>query len=111
RQVTYIRKSAEDLSALVNDLLDLAKVEAGKIDVRPGEFDVAALFGALKGVLRPLNRSDAVALRFDESEGIPPLSTDEGKLSQILRNLISNALKYTDSGEIRVRAAYDAATG
>ena len=104
RQIHYIRKSAENLSELVNDLLDLAKVEAGKIVVRPSEFEVQNLFGALRGMLRPLLLNTSVNLVFDEPEGIPSLCTDEGKVSQILRNFISNALKFTEQGEVRVSA-------
>src|SRR3984957_12834493 len=67
KQVTYIRKAAEDLSELVNDLLDLAKVEAGKVVLRPAEFDVASLFGALRGMLRPLlSHNPAISLVFVE---------------------------------------------
>ena len=54
-------------------------------------------------MLRPLLVNDSVALVFDESAGLPPLCTDEGKVSQILRNFISNALKYTERGEVRVQ--------
>jgi len=108
-QVKWIRKAAEDLSELVNDLLDLAKVEAGRIAVRPAAFDVANLFGGLRGMLRPLLVSDAVRLVFDEPVGVPVLETDEGKVSQILRNFISNALKFTERGEVRVAARYDPA--
>jgi signal transduction histidine kinase/DNA-binding response OmpR family regulator len=104
-QLQLVRKSAEVLAEMVDDLLDLAKIEAGKIDVRPAEFEVDDLFGALRGLLRPLLVSDKVALRFDAAEGLPPLLTDEGKVSQILRNLVSNALKFTERGEIRVTAA------
>jgi signal transduction histidine kinase/CheY-like chemotaxis protein len=104
-QVGFIRKAAEDLSELVNDLLDLAKVEAGKVVVRPIEFEVANLFGALRGMLRPLLVNDAVTLVFDDPAGLPPLYTDEAKVSQILRNFISNALKFTERGEVRVSAA------
>lgn len=104
RQIYFIRKSAENLSELVNDLLDLAKVEAGKIEIRPGEFEVRNLFGALRGMLRPLLLNTSVNLLFEDPEGIPTLSTDEGKVSQILRNFISNALKFTEQGEVRVSA-------
>jgi signal transduction histidine kinase/CheY-like chemotaxis protein len=104
RQVGYIRQAAEDLTELVNDLLDLAKVEAGKIAIRPAEFDVHDLFAALRGMLRPLLLNDQVNLVFEEPEGVPPMHTDEGKVSQILRNLLSNALKFTERGEIRVSA-------
>jgi CheY-like chemotaxis protein/two-component sensor histidine kinase len=110
KQVGFIRKSAENLSELVNDLLDLAKVEAGKTVVRPSEFSVQSLFGALRGMLRPLLAGDAVSLVFEEAPDIPVLTTDEGKVSQILRNFISNALKFTEKGEVRVAAAYAAAT-
>ncbi|MGH7263329.1 MAG: ATP-binding protein, partial [Candidatus Rokuibacteriota bacterium] len=105
KQVAFIRKAAEDLSELVNDLLDLAKVEAGKIVVRPVEFEVGGLFGALRGMLRPLLVNESVSLVFEEADGIPPLYSDEGKISQILRNFISNALKFTEQGEVRVSAA------
>ncbi len=106
KQIGYVRRSAENLSELVNDLLDLAKVEAGKIVVRPGEFRVADLFGALRGMLKPLLAANhSVALVFEPADHLPPLYTDEGKVAQILRNLISNALKYTEKGEVRVAAA------
>jgi len=103
-QVQLIQHAAEDLSELVADLLDLAKVEAGKIVVRPGEFDVADLFAALRGMLRPLLLNQSVALVFEDVAGLPRLYSDEGKVSQILRNFISNALKFTERGEVRVGA-------
>jgi signal transduction histidine kinase/CheY-like chemotaxis protein len=104
KQVGYIRKSAEDLSELVNDLLDLARVEAGKVVVRPREFEVADLFSALRGMLRPLLVTTSVELIFDDPEGIPTIYSDESKLSQVLRNFISNALKFTERGHVRVSA-------
>jgi signal transduction histidine kinase len=104
KQVGLIRRAADDLASLVSDLLDLAKIEAGKVDVRPAALEVTNLFSALRGMLRPLLGSRPVALVFDEPEGIPLMLTDEGKLSQILRNFISNALKFTESGEVRVSA-------
>jgi signal transduction histidine kinase len=103
-ELFYIRKSAQQLSDIVDDLLDIAKVEAGKIEVRPAPFEVAALFGALRGMLRPLLLNQSVALIFDEPVDIPPLFSDETKLSQILRNFISNALKYTERGDVHVAA-------
>jgi signal transduction histidine kinase/DNA-binding response OmpR family regulator len=105
-ELFYIRKSAQQLSDLVDDLLDIAKVEAGKIDVRPAHFEVTALFGALRGMLRPLLAGQSVALTFDAEADVPPLYSDESKISQILRNFISNAIKYTEQGEVRVSARY-----
>jgi signal transduction histidine kinase/CheY-like chemotaxis protein len=103
-ELKYIGEAAEQLSELVNDLLDLAKVEAGKTTVRPTEFQVDSLFGALRGMLRPLLLNQSVALVFEGVEDLPPLYTDEGKVSQILRNLISNGLKFTERGEVRISA-------
>ena len=105
KQVQFIRKAAESLTELVNDLLDLAKVEAGKLTLRPEHFEVSELFGTLKGMLRPLlAHNSSVALIFEEPQDLPMLHTDEGKVAQILRNFISNSLKYTEQGEVRVSA-------
>src|SRR6185295_10280080 len=111
KQVTYIRRSAEGLLELVNDLLDLAKVEAGKIDIRPTAFTVEGLFGALRGALKPLQTNAAVELTFDSQSDVPELFTDEQKVSQVLRNLISNALKFTEEGEVTVSAVCDSSDG
>jgi signal transduction histidine kinase/CheY-like chemotaxis protein len=104
KQVGFIYKASEDLTALVDDLLDLAKIEAGKIEVRPIEFSVGNLFSALRGMLRPLLVGDAVRLTFDEPDAAMTLYNDEGKVSQILRNFISNAIKFTEHGEVAVSA-------
>ena len=104
RQIEFIRKAADDLSELVNDLLDLAKVEAGKIVIRPAECSIDQLFGALRGMLRPLLVNPSVTLVFEEAADLPPITTDEAKVSQIVRNFISNALKFTEHGEVRVTA-------
>ena len=103
KQVRFIRSSAQDLMDLVNDLLDLAKVEAGKITIRPSTFDVNTLFSALRGMLRPLlAQNSSVKLIFEDPEEEIQLHSDEAKVSQILRNFISNALKFTERGEVRV---------
>lgn len=102
KQVVFIRRSAESLLDLVNDLLDIAKIEAGKIIVHAEEFSVPSLFGALRGMLRPLITNPAVVLTFEDAAQLPPLVSDESKVSQILRNFISNALKFTERGEVRV---------
>jgi signal transduction histidine kinase/DNA-binding response OmpR family regulator len=103
KQVRFIKGSAQDLTDLVNDLLDLAKVEAGKVTIRPANFDVNTLFAALRGMLRPLlSQNSSVKLVFDDPEENIQIYSDEGKVSQILRNFISNALKFTERGEVRV---------
>ena len=105
-QLTYVQKSADDLFELVNDLLDIAKIEAGKVVIRPAEFDVATLFSALRGMLRPLLLNSDVQLVIEEPSGMPTMQTDEAKVSQILRNFLSNALKFTSKGEVRLTAAF-----
>ena len=111
KQASFIRKSAESLLEMVNDLLDLARVEAGKTVVRPARFTVSNLFAALQGVLkplrgviRPLAAVEDVELIFEDASGLPQIYTDETKVTQILRNFVSNALKFTERGEVRVRA-------
>jgi signal transduction histidine kinase len=104
RQVLLIRKSAEDLTDIVNDLLDLAKIEAGRTDVLPVWCHLNGLFAALRTMLVPLSTNPAVQLIFENAHGLPQVFTDEAKLTQILRNFVSNALKFTERGEIRVGA-------
>jgi len=107
KQVNFIGKAAKDLSELVNDLLDLAKIEAGKVVVRPDQFAISNLFSALRGMMKPLVVNPSVALVFEGPTDVPMIFTDEGKISQILSNFISNALKFTEQGEIRVSAGLD----
>ena len=105
KQLQFIFTAAEDLTELVNDLLDLSKIEAGKTQLHLSTFTINGLFGALRGMFRPIATNPAVSLHFEEPlEDFPLLHTDEGKLSQILRNYISNAVKFTEQGEIRVSA-------
>jgi signal transduction histidine kinase len=108
KQIAFIQKAAKDLTTLVNDMLDMIKVDAGKMIVRATAFKVSEMFGTLRGMLRPLLEAHSpVALIFEEPKNIPDLETDEGKVSQILRNFISNGLKFTKKGEVRVKAAAD----
>jgi signal transduction histidine kinase len=102
-----IDESASALAAFVDDWLDLAKIDAGRIDVHVSEFTVDDLFSALRGVFRSLATSAAVDLRFDVAGAIAPMQTDEAKVSQVLRNFISNALKFTERGEVTVSARAD----
>jgi CheY-like chemotaxis protein len=105
-QLELVQGSAADLLARVNDLLDLAKAESGRIEPNWGPIDLVGVFGQLRGTLRPLARPE-VALEVDE----PPaagLVSDELLLTQILRNLLTNALKFTDRGTVGMGAWVDA---
>ena len=103
KQVTFIHKEGENLAKLVNNLLDLARSEAGRMTPSVGTFEVSALFNSLRNILKPLLQ-DSVELIFDQPDCMPSLETDEEQVTQILRNLISNALKYTSQGEVCVSA-------
>jgi CheY-like chemotaxis protein/anti-sigma regulatory factor (Ser/Thr protein kinase) len=104
KQLSFIKAAAEEMREMVNDLLDLAKVEAGKITISPTEFDLDFVFRALRGMFRPLLQTDDTLLIFDDTSAVPSIYSDEAKVSQILRNFISNALKFTEKGEIHVWA-------
>jgi signal transduction histidine kinase len=104
RQIEFIRSSVHELSEMVDDLLDLAKVDAGRITISPEWFEMVDLFAALRGMFKPIVSSSAVSLVFEEPEAIPKIYSDDRRLSQILRNFISNALKFTKHGEVRVSA-------
>ncbi|MGY2186583.1 Autoinducer 2 sensor kinase/phosphatase LuxQ [compost metagenome] len=104
KQVAFVSGSARELSDMVDDLLDLAKIEAGRITISPAWFDMFDLFAALRGMFRPIVDATAVDLIFEEPVGLPRLYTDDKKLAQILRNFISNSLKFTTRGEVRVSA-------
>ena len=104
RQVAFIQSSATELSDMVDDLLDLARVEAGRVTISPAWFEMVDLFSALRGMFKPILSTESVSLIFEEPTGVPPVYSDDKKLSQILRNFISNALKFTPRGEVRVTA-------
>ncbi len=104
RQVRFISNSTSELREMVDDLLDLAKIEAGRITISPAWFDLMDLFSALRGMFRPLNEGNQVDLLFEDPPVLPMLYTDDKKLAQILRNFISNALKFTPNGQVVVSA-------
>jgi signal transduction histidine kinase len=106
-QVHLIERTATEMSDLVNDLLDLAKIEAGRVETQLAPVVVENLFRALKGMMRPLVNAERVELVFDDGGIAEAFESDEGMLSQILRNFISNALKFTEDGSVRVSAAHD----
>ncbi len=104
RQVDLIRASATDLLNLVNDLLNLAKAEAGRLEPAWVTVDLRAVFGQLRGTLRALPRRPEVDLVVEDPADPPSLRSDEVLLTQVLRNLLTNGLKFTERGEVRLRA-------
>lgn len=104
KQVAFIQSTAAEFAEMVDDLLDLAKVEAGRVEISPAWFDMVDLFSALRGMFKPVLVNPDVVLVFEEPHSTCRLYTDDKKLSQILRNYVSNALKFTVKGEVRVSA-------
>src|SRR5205823_4812489 len=105
RWVHNIQTSGERLLALINDILDLAKIEAGKMQVRLDEFSVHDIGEGLLNMFRPLAEKKNIDLRGQIDAGIPLLRQDPGKLQQILSNLLSNAIKFTpEGGRVLLRA-------
>jgi signal transduction histidine kinase len=110
-QVGFVRRSARDLLDMVDDLLAASRVDAGQVRVRPSRFTVEDVYNAVRAMLRPLLEDKAPPLVWEAEPGLPDLFTDEAKVAQILRNLISNALKFTEAGEVRISAARGADEG
>ncbi len=107
RQVDLINASGNTLLALVNELLDTAKAESGRLVPQLAPVDLTGVFLQLRGALRSTVTSPDVRLVIDERVELPPLWTDETMLVRILRNLLSNALKFTERGEVRLDVATD----
>lgn len=108
-QIKYARTiqgSGNDLLALINDVLDLAKIEAGRMDITPQTIEIPALFETLRGQFEPVAAKRGLSLHLKSAPGTPAsISTDSQRLEQILRNLLSNALKFTESGSVNLEVA------
>jgi GAF domain-containing protein/DNA-binding response OmpR family regulator/anti-sigma regulatory factor (Ser/Thr protein kinase) len=100
--------SSDHLLGLINTVLDIAKIEAGRMDVQVGSFQIKPLIELVGNTAQPLIRHGKVNLLMDIQEDIPSLQSDQDKLKQILLNLLSNAAKFTHEGSITVRARAEA---
>jgi signal transduction histidine kinase/CheY-like chemotaxis protein len=101
-QAELIESSGNTLLALVNDLLDVAKAESGRFEVDLTTVDVPALLTRLRMLLRPLTGDRPVSLTIDDAGAPATMLTDEVALTAILRNLLANGLKYTDTGAVQL---------
>ncbi|MCY7373442.1 MAG: HAMP domain-containing protein, partial [Spirochaetaceae bacterium] len=98
-----IHNAGADLLQLINDILDLSKVEAGKMDVHPSDVSLGQIIDYVEATFRPLTAEKSLSLTLSVSPDLPPaVHTDEHRLQQVLRNLVSNAVKFTEEGEVRV---------
>jgi HAMP domain-containing protein/signal transduction histidine kinase/ActR/RegA family two-component response regulator len=98
-----IHNAGSDLLALINDILDLSKVEAGKMDVHPAPIVLAAMCDYVESTFGPLAEQQGLDLIVDLDQGVlPAVVTDEQRLQQVLKNLLSNAMKFTEVGSVRL---------
>jgi len=106
KQIRFIRSSAEELLALVNDVLDLGRLDANQSHLRIEKFSLSDLLSAMRGVLRPLvPEGSPVELVIEDASEDVELETDRTKLAQIVRNVVSNALKFTEQGSVHLTCA------
>jgi two-component system, NarL family, sensor histidine kinase BarA len=110
RYVGNIQRSGRNLLEMINDILDLAKVESGKMEVRLSEFRIGSLVASQCDMARPLAEKKNIDLHYDVPASLPPVRQDQAKVQQILNNLLSNAIKFTpEGGRIVVSAGGDPA--
>ncbi|MGW4705491.1 HAMP domain-containing protein [Streptomyces sp. NPDC004285] len=107
KQVEYagiIHSAGSDLLQLINDILDLSKVEAGKMDLNPERVLLRRLLDYVEATFRPLTSQKSLAFSVSTAAGVPvDLVTDDTRLRQVLRNLLSNAVKFTEQGDVELR--------
>ena len=111
RYVQNIRTSGRMLLDMINDILDLAKIEAGKTEIRPVTFDVESVVSAQCDMARPMAEKKAIDVTFEIGPGLEAVEQDQAKVQQILANLLSNAVKFTPGGgRVEVTAYLDDTT-
>jgi PAS domain S-box-containing protein len=110
RQLKYsnnILNSGRHLLQLINDILDLAKVEAGRVELTRNTFAVAKALHEVQTIVKTLANKKSIGLEFEIGANLPPLYADEAKFKQVMYNLLSNAIKFTpDGGRVTVTAAF-----
>ncbi|HSB09487.1 MAG TPA: response regulator [Blastocatellia bacterium] len=104
RSLERVARNAHDLLELINNVLDLSRIEAGRMDVYSEPADARDLIERAVAVVEPIKEGHPVTLSIQVEDGLPPMRTDRTKLQQILINLLSNAVKFTQHGEVSVTA-------
>ncbi|MEM9539476.1 MAG: response regulator [Cyanobacteria bacterium P01_E01_bin.42] len=108
-QLRIVKRSGEHLLTLINDILEMAKIEAGRITLDTSNFDLYALLDSLEAMLQFKAKSKNLQLFFEIAEDVPQyVRTDQRKLRQVLINLLGNALKFTESGFVRLSVSHQA---
>lgn len=105
KQLGMVRGSARHLLELINDVLDLSKIEAGQLDVRPESFDLPAVIERVTASVRPLAEKKRLSLDVQLASGLGEMITDRRRLEQVLLNLLNNAIKFTEKGGVTLTVA------
>ncbi len=100
-----IERNGQKLLFLINDILDLSKIEAGKVDLNVSEFSPAVLIGEVVERLRALAEAKGLGLFQEVPDDLPTVESDDARVDQILQNLIGNSVKFTEKGSVTVSAA------
>jgi signal transduction histidine kinase len=110
--VETIKSSGEALLTIINDILDFSKIEAGKMDLEEAPFDLTSAVESTMDVLAPLASRKRLDLTFEIAEGLPgALVGDVGRVRQVLLNLLNNALKFTEKGDVQLSVAGEPTDG
>ena len=104
RQLGMVRASSRHLLDLINDVLDISKIEAGQLEVQPKRFALGAALTKVTATVTPLADRKGLAVRVDVPDDLPEVTSDQRRVEQIVLNLLSNAVKFTDRGEVSVTA-------
>lgn len=106
QDIQFIVRSAEELSQLVDDLLDLSKIEADRLEVKTEPLELAPRLEKVVEQLKPLAQEKQLALNLEVEEALPQVLADSQRLRQVVTNLVSNALKFTEHGGVTIRCSY-----
>jgi signal transduction histidine kinase len=106
-KLARVDSNAKHLLSIINDILDISRIEAGKMPLHLDEFDLPALIGEVLFEVEPLIQKARLTIATELLPGLPELRSDRQKVKQIVLNLLTNAIKFTPQGTVRVTASYD----
>jgi signal transduction histidine kinase len=104
KQLAMVQSSSRHLLALINDVLDISKIEAGQLEIRAEQFDLLASLEKVAALVKPLLDKKGLALRVVLSPNVGPVVSDQLRVEQLLLNLLNNAVKFTEQGEVTLEA-------
>jgi signal transduction histidine kinase len=110
RSLDRVNSNSKHLLSIINEILDITKIEAGRMPIHASDFKLASLLGEVMSELEPILARSSVKIATDVPPSVPSMHSDRQKIKQILLNLLSNAFKFTHRGSITITARYDRET-